>query len=292
MMFTPRLLAAVVGLFVLCAGAVAQAQMLSLPEKGAPTKQGTLETRPNAPVEAPRETKPHALALRARWVTVPGWSLAPYTDAHSQLNDGWSIGAEYLYLMPKFDVVVSLDYSWLNPDNGNFLGKNKDASMDTHFLAFDKLSSLSIDVSLIGHWNLTNWLEFRFGAGLGLGVVFGQIYQINSNTDCRNSNVNDLGTCYPRTTPPTPFYDVKNPLPETTNSAIYCNPDLSDSTKDTAATPCLRRVETYPMTGRVVPVLNAMLGFRARAHRNVYINLQTGWRLVGFYLGAGPEFRF
>lgn len=288
-MLTPRLMAPVVGLFVLCAGAMAQAQMLSLPEKGKAQTSGALETKPNQPPETPRETKPHALGLRARWVTVPGWSLSPYTDAHTQLDGGWSIGAEYLYLMPKFDVVVSLDYSWLNPTNGNFLGKGKDPSMDTHFLAFDKLSSLSLDVSLIGHWNLTQWLEIRFGAGLGLGVVFGQIYQINSNTDCRLGNVNDLGTCYPRTTP---LYDVKNPLPEATNPSLYCNPDLSDSNKDTAQTPCLRRVETYPLSGRVVPVLNVMLGFRARLHRNVYMNLQTGWRLVGFYLGAGPEFRF
>ena len=86
---------------------------------------------------------------------------------------------------------------------------------------------------------------------------------------------------------------MHNPYPEkNTPSSLYCNADLSDSTVDTAQTPCLRRVETYPLSGRVVPVLNALIGFRARAHKNVYIHLETGWRLVGFYLGAGPEFRF
>jgi hypothetical protein len=292
-MLTPRLLGPAFGLLVLCAGSLAQAQMLSIDGGKSDSKLQTKPNDPQAVRQDPGQQKPHALALRARWVTVPGWSLAPYTDAHTQLNDGWSLAAEYIYLMPKFDVVVSLDYSWLNPANGNYLGKGNNAGNDTHFLAFDKLSSLSIDVSLIGHWNLTNWMEIRFGAGLGLGVVFGNIYQINSNQRCTLGNVNDLGTCYPDT-----FaykgtnYDVHNPYPEQTPSSLYCNPDLSDSTADTAQTPCLRRIETYPMTGRVVPVLNVLLGFRFRAHRNVYIHLETGWRLVGFYLGAGPEFRF
>ena len=42
------------------------------------------------------QVTPHALALRARWVTVPGWSINAFS-CHTQLNDGWSVGLEYLY---------------------------------------------------------------------------------------------------------------------------------------------------------------------------------------------------
>ena len=234
----------------------------------------------------------HGLALRGRWVTVPGWELSPYTDAHTQLDAGYSVGLEYLYLRKGFDVVVSVDYSWLNADNGNYLAKGHDPSTDTHFIAFDRLSAVSLDVSLIGHWNLTSWMELRLGAGLGVGVVLGNLYQINSNPSCTADNAGDLSTCYPKTAPPRAPYDVANPLPDKTDPSVYCSADLGDSKLDTAQSPCLRRVETYPLSGRVVPVLNALLGLRFRAHRNFYLHVEGGFRLVGFYLGAGPEFRF
>jgi hypothetical protein len=263
----------------------AQAQMLQLDNPEG--KTAVAPTVKNTTPEPTVDERPHALAVRARWVTVPGWELSPYTTAHTQLNGGFSFGAEYLYLMKNFDVVISLDYSWLNADSGNFLARNHIPATDTHFIAFDKLSSLSLDASIIGHWNLASWLEIRVGAGLGLGVVFGNIYQINSG-GCNAMNLDDLSKCYPRNQ----NYHVNDPLPSDANMASWCEPDLRDSNKDTVASPCLRRVETYPMNARVVPVINTLLGFRARAHRNVYVHLETGWRLVGFYLGAGPEFRF
>ena len=286
------LLSFIVGMLVLFAapwGGTARAQMLQLPGD-APS--GSLASAGAAPNGAPTRQPPHALALRARWVTVPSWQLLPYTDARTSLDGGWSVGLEYLYLRNTFDVVVSVDYSWLNAQNGNFLAKGHDPRIDTHFIAFDRLGSISADVSIIGHWNLTPWMEFRIGAGLGLGVVLGEIYQITSNTDCSLDNVGDLSKCYPRTMQPRAAYDVSRPLPDQANATVFCNADLSDSTLDTASMPCLRRVNTYPMTGRVVPVLNTLIGFRFKAHRNLYLHLETGWRLVGFYLGAGPEFRF
>jgi hypothetical protein len=271
-----------VGVLLCLTVSAAQAQMLQI--DNAPAKPAT-----GAAPTTDDDTSPHSLALRARWVTVPGWQLSPYTDAHTQLNGGWSIGAEYLYRMRAFDVVISLDYSWLNPDSGNYLATNHDPATDTHFLNFDKLSSLSVDVSLIGHWNLTPWLELRAGGGLGIGGVFGNIYQITNNSGCTLGNASDTTKCYPRPIGPITVLD------DATSQRLIsgaCNPDLSNSTKDTPGSPCYRRVDTYPMNVRVVPVLNAMLGFRFRAHRNVYIHLETGWRLVGWFLGAGPEFRF
>ncbi len=240
------------------------------------------------PTPDPPES-PHAISLRARWVTVPGWSLAPFLDTHTQLNDGWSVGIEYLYRHAGFDVVISVDYSWLNADSGNYLAAGHDPSTDTHLLVFDRLSAISADVSLIGHWNLTSWLEFRFGAGLGVGGVLGNIYQITNNSGCTSGNASDTTNCYP-----TPIGPV-NQLDDTTRqklTASACAPDLSDNGMDTTAHPCYRRIDTYPLSVRVVPVLNVLLGLRFRMQRHLYLHLDGGWRLVGFYAGGGPEFRF
>ena len=240
-----------------------------------------------APVAVPSQVTPHALALRARWVTVPGWSIASFLTAHTQLNDGWSVGMEYLYRRAGFDVVLSVDYSWLEAASGNFLGKGNTAATATHFTRFDKLSSLSFDASLIGHWNLTSWLELRVGAGLGIGYVIGNIYQITNNSGCTDENAGDSTKCYPKNV---------GPIEKTDSATIDrlnaagCPGD--NDTLDTPTSPCQRSTQTYPFNPRVVPVLNTLIGLRFKLQDHVYWHLDGGWRLVGFYVGGGPEFRF
>ena len=234
----------------------------------------------------PREITPHALALRARWVTVPSWSISPFTDERKGLDGGFGVGLEYLYRRAGFDVVVSVDYSWLNPPDGNFRGKGNDPATETHFLTFRNLSSLSADVSLIGHWNVLPWLEIRFGGGLGLGGVFGDISQITNNSGCTVENGGDPSRCYPKNVGPLNNPDNVAALEQRFGCAG------GDGRLDTPQSPCYRRVDTYPMNARVIPVINTLIGLRFKAHDHVYVHLDAGWRMVGFYLGAGPEIRF
>jgi hypothetical protein len=256
-----------------------------------PMKEGKGKSGPSdsSGASAPSESgeSPHALALRARWVTVPGWSIKPYLETGTQLDGGWSVGMEYLYRRTGFDVVVSADYSWLNAADGNYLAKNHPPATDVHYLHFDKLSVLSADVSLIGHWNVLPWMEIRAGAGLGLGVVFGDIYQI-TNFDCTLENAGDPSKCHPRNVEVNP----NDPATVDRLVAKRCDDNFVDGGRDTPSNPCYRRTDTYPFNVRVVPVINTLLGLRFRPHKNVYVHLEAGWRLVGFYLGAGPEFRF
>lgn len=242
------------------------------------------------PPASAQPESPHALALRARWVTLPGWALSPYLAAHTELNDGWGVGLEYLYRRSGFDVVVSVDYSSLQARDGNYLGSTNNPATETHFVHFDKLSSLSIDVSLIGHWNLTSWMELRFGAGLGAGYVFGEIYQITGNSaGCTADTAGDPSKCYP-----TKIGPITNSNPETISQLenIRCSPDFTDGGRDTPQSPCYRRTDVYPFSVRVVPVLNVLLGLRFKLQRHVYLHLDGGFRLAGFYAGGGPEFRF
>lgn len=251
---------------------------------------------PVAKTETPIEG-PHGLALRARWLTVPGWSLGPYLQQHTQMDAGWSVALSYLYRRTGYDVVISLDYSSLPATNGNYLGAgNKAENGETHFLVFDGLSSLSADVSLIGHWNVLPYLELRAGGGLGVGGVFGDIYQItNSASLCTAANAGDPSKCYPQRKGQeaawTPINDVNDPatLERLRNNACAGG----DGTLDTPNNPCYRKTTTYPLGGvRVVPVINAVIGMRFKLYNHVYLNLDGGWRLVGFFAGGGPEFHF
>lgn len=281
----------------LAAGLCSAAALVSVPALAETTSAPAAATSaPLIPVAERPDAGPsnHGLGLRARWVTVPGWSLAPYLAQGTGLDAGWSVAASYVYYKPSFDVVVSLDYSSLSARNGNFLGKGNDPATENHFLVFDGLSSLSADVSLVGHWNILPWMEFRLGGGLGIGGVFGDIYQITNNSGCTAENGGDPTKCYPKTAagkPVGPINDVNDPATLDKLRAGACA--NGDSTLDTPGNPCFRKTTTYPLgSARVVPVINAVFGFRFKLARHAYLNVDAGWRLVGFFAGAGPEFRF
>lgn len=266
-----------------------QSESAALPGKSDTAATPGQNTAPlfATPTQKSKPVSAHALALRARWVTVPNWSLSTFLAANTQLNDGWSVGMEYLYRRSGFDVVLSLDYSWIEATSGNYLGKGNNPATETHFVRFDKLSSLSLDVALVGHWNLTSWLEFRLGAGLGLGYVFGNLYQITANSNCTAETAGDTTKCYPTNVGPISQTDAA-----TIDRLDRAGCANDDSTLDTPKNPCQRSTQTYPFNARIVPVLNTTFGFRFKFHDHVYWHLDAGWRLVGFYVGGGPEFRF
>lgn len=294
-------LAALLAMCVFAVSAEAGADLVPMKEgKG---KSGQSASSDAGGASAGSGESPHALALRARWVTVPAWSIKPYLETGTQLDGGWSVALEYLYRRSGFDVVISVDYSWLNAANGNYLGKGNNPDTETHYLHFGQLSGmvgnlsavekaplsvLSADVSLIGHWNVLPWLEIRAGGGLGLGGVFGNIYQITNN-GCTLATAGDPSKCFPRGVG---AIDPQSPDTVSKLEARRCDDNFVDGGRDTPSSPCLRKTDTYPLNVRVVPVINTLLGLRFRPHKNVYVHLEAGWRLVGFYLGGGPEFRF
>ena len=125
------------------------------------------------------------------------------------------------------------------------------------------------------------------GAGLGIGTVFGNIYQITNNSGCTAENAGDPTKCYP-----TNVGKIENTDAATIEklNAAGC---VGDNDKlDTPTSPCQRSTQSYPFNPRVVPVLNTLIGLRFKLQDHVYWHLDGGWRLVGFYVGGGPEFRF
>ena len=121
--------------------------------------------------------------------------------------------------------------------------------------------------------------------------MFGDIYQITDNSGCTADNANDTTKCFPKgrvgpiSQPPTPETIAKL-------EGARCSPDFTDGGRDTPDSPCYRKTDTYPFSVRVVPVLNVLLGLRFKLHKHVMIHVDGGFRLAGFYAGAGPEFRF
>jgi hypothetical protein len=154
----------------------------------------------------------HAIGAYARYMFVTELMLRPYTDTSTALNS-FAVGLQYIHRFEKFDVVTSLDFSWMNMNDGNWLGKGNDPAFDTKYVQFDKLSFLSADVAIIGHHAFNNWLELRGGAGLGLGVVFGNVYTPATRTRSATRTTSATPRSATRSRPPSARSCSTSPTP-------------------------------------------------------------------------------
>jgi hypothetical protein len=239
----------------------------------APTKSPTPPTKP-------RFDFTHAIGVYSRYLFVTRLMFSPYVDQSTALDRGWSVGAQYIHRSHSFDIVVSLDFSWFGVQNGNWLGRGNDPTVDTKYVEFDRLSMLSADVALIGHHAFTRWLELRGGAGLGIGYVFGNVYTTNnSNLVCNKDNAGDTSKCYPITASGMPIYlnqpDTEQKLQATTDP----------SKKNTAQDPH----RTQEFKPPAMAVLNIMMALHFRLQRHISLQVELGFRDAMF---AGGGFYF
>ncbi len=223
----------------------------------------------------------HAIGAYARYVFVTELMLKPYLETATPLNS-FAVGLQYIHRFAKFDVVTSLDFTWLAINDGNWLAKGNDPSLDTKYVQFDKLSFLSADVAIIGHHAFNDWLEIRGGAGLGLGVVFGNVYNTNnSNQICNKDTAGDTSKCFPISPTVGPIYvnqpDAEQKLKATEDS----------SREDTAQNPHRKNAFKPP----VMAVLNIMMALNFRLHRHVSTQIEVGFR-DAMFVGAGLHYHF
>ena len=264
--------------------ATASAQTLAQAE---PTPPGGIADEPTGkpakPLDAspPSELGTHQLGARARYIFVTKAMLSPYLNANTgtQLNS-YSVGLEYTYRKPgkSYDIVTSLDFSWLNVDDGNYLGSGHDPSLDTHYTQFRDLSFISADVSIIGFHKFTNWFELRYGGGLGIGYAPGDVL-LTTNANCTAANATDTTKCYPTVTGPI----VGKPTAQQ-EAALKAT---EGGGTDTAQTPHRHSGDNIPVMG----VVNLLIGFRFYPTPHLAITADIGFR-DAMFVGAGVHYLF
>jgi hypothetical protein len=249
------------------------------PPPAAPPPPSEPEPRA-APVRATPAAKekpltPYELGVYVRGIFVIRAMFNPFLQAATSMASV-ATGIQFTYHKPKFDVVTSLDFSYLDVEDGNWLANDHDASLDTHYLQFRNLSFLSVDVALVGHNDLTRWLEIRYGAGLGIGVVLGDVLSTNSWGNCTAANTSDLAACHPI------GVDLTSPQREQQLRAT------EGGGTDTAATPHRHVSDDKPP---VMGVLNLMFGFKFKITRHFNLTVESGFR-DAFFVGIGAGYRF
>jgi hypothetical protein len=220
----------------------------------------------------------YGVGLRLRWVTVPGFMLNLFTKQNVPLSS-WGTGIEFFRRKANFDLVVSANYQNMSPDDGNWLGKGHTAQVDTDYVQFKGLALWALDVSFVWHSMFTEWFGMHYGAGIGVGIVAGEILRTSNNPAiCDDNTAGDVTRCYPVGATPNGSGGI-------TLSPQSLTPGPDDPTNPHRF--------ADPNVPPVLPIVNLVVGFDFRLPQ------VRGWegKIEGgfynaFFLGGGVGYTF
>jgi hypothetical protein len=137
----------------------------------------------------------YGVAMRLRYVSVPGWTLELFTTHNVPLATLGHFGIEFFRRRGKTDLVGALSYQNMSPPDGNWLGIGHQASTDTNFVQFKGLAIYNVDFAFLSRETFNDWVGMHYGAGLGIGIVTGHV--VRTIYSCNES---DFGRCRPPAT--------------------------------------------------------------------------------------------
>ena len=220
------------------------------------------ETTEEEVVDVPESEKLHwGFGIRGGARAVPSVGLDLFYDIHPNLKDtaGTSFGLEFIRRKGEVDLKLGFsfeDYTGTDGDGDQFL-QTGDAIDDLEFVK-NSLQIISIDINVVGSTKITDWWHLLYGAGLGVGIVRGEL----SRTDTFAPDPTDPNTRRPCNGPGDPIAN------------------------------CLEIAVVEDSVPPAIPVLNMLLGMRFDFSKNVAFRVEGGLRTLSVYTGAGFDFVF
>jgi hypothetical protein len=168
-------------------------------EEGAePPIEETPEDADGAPVVMqPAAKRTWGVGARLRYIFLPQSVLELFLDKATSLN-AVGIGGEVITRKGNFDIVFGLEYDSLDAKDGYYQDKGDDpaecgADPDKcpDFRSFESFAMISLDASFIWHTDITEKIQLRYGAGIGLGIVTGEM-KVTDTTCTPNATLDNL----------------------------------------------------------------------------------------------------
>jgi hypothetical protein len=174
------------GLFVLPGLASAQDDPLGdeAPEPGAV----------KAPSLPPSPATQFGVGARARYVFLPEGMLELFLEDVPSGVSTAGFGLELVRRRGGFDIVLGLEYENIAPDEGLYLEKGDtpgEPGENPDLVTFDNFSLLGLDVEFLWHTEIVPKVALRYGAGIGVAAVLGELRQ----TDTRCTTIGDIDSC-------------------------------------------------------------------------------------------------
>lgn len=248
------------------------------PEPLAPQPE-TVGVTPTVSVEAaavPRSVL-YGAALRGRWISVPSWFLGLFTKKNVPLSS-FGVGGEFFRRKGDLDISLGIGWQKMGPPDGNWLGRGKQAAIDTDYVQFRNFGLIGFDASFLWRTEINQHVAFRYGAGLGVAIVTGKMYRISAG-GCTEQNAGNLAECFPRVAGCT-----AGPCPEKALKDSEGRPDNGPMDP--------HRFVEDDVPG-AIPIINLLLGFDFHIPdvKGLELRLEGGW-YDAFFVGLAAGYLF
>jgi hypothetical protein len=182
--------------------------------------------------------------IRLRRVHIPKGLIELFVDTAPAGAAHTGIGADFVRRKGSFEFNVGFEYESLGIEDGVWIDKGDTIPADeADFLEFDGFGWLTFDAAFVWSTPVHDKVRIRYGAGVGLGIVLGEI--LRTDYACTS---NDVDSCTIRTNPPA----ENNKTPEDDIPAVF-------------------------------PVINVLAGVQLRPVPNLTINIEGGLRTAPYF---------
>ena len=214
-----------------------------------------------------------SLGAQLRYITVPGF--LEFTQVNHPLNS-MSFAIQGIRRKEDTDIVFGLDFSFMSPEDGNWLGNGKNPSTDTEFLQFKGLNVISLEVTWIWHHALNNWAQLEWGAGGGLGIVTGKLMRIVNTSPGCSANPSDPTQCYPMICGGGPCTDAQLAMHQAASSCHDKSCAGGNQFEDGNVPPA-------------IPIIHLLVGGVFQLSDKIRLRVEGGFH-DAFFFGAASEY--
>ncbi len=216
----------------------------------------------------PKQEVEYGIGVRLRSVWVPKSVLELFVDRSAGGAQNLGLGVDLTRRRGTAELQLGLEYERVNVGQGVWINKGDNvANGDEADYVLNPDSSnhqlgwFTLEFTFLDHAELTKWLSFRYGLGIGIGVIIGELDHYN--VLCNGAtNANPEPGCVPE---------------RFQGTATYVEPGGS--------TPVAYNLPP------VFPVLNAIVGLQLKVNDKTTINLEGGIRTLPF-VGLSSSYFF
>jgi hypothetical protein len=232
---------------------------------------------PTAPMSDPVAEPPliarpagpeYGVGIRLRNVRAPRALIELFGVERATGASNFGFGVDLVRRRGTVEIQLGFEYEHVQPDEGVFInsGENVAAGNEADYIVSPShnpnnasLGWFTIEFTFLNHAEINKYLSFRYGGGVGLGIVTGELWHYNV-------------ICVGATN--------SNPEPG-------CKPaSLGNGGTGLPSDPAFEKYDLPP----VFPVVNAILGLQVKPMPKMTINVEGGIRTFPFFGVSGGYF--
>ena len=136
---------------------------------------------PGAPVTVTAEPETEwGLGIRLRNVRLPQGLVELFVDKATGGGSDLGFGVDLVRRKANFEVQLGVEYEKLSMDSGIWIESGKPIpENEADFVEFDNFGWFTLEATFLFHTPITKNLAIRYGAGAGVGVLFGEVTHVD-----------------------------------------------------------------------------------------------------------------